>query len=257
MNESIDYAEMLEIPVSTLNVTKKRSRKRRGDDLKERVVEAVNERLEEPAPAAEAEDSVSAVENVTDYGDEAVAAAQNAPRRRFLDGKLLIGEFVAVLALCATILLTNIFWPESAINTFFAGILSPSETEEPVDERVYSELTLGSVVSDAAVVCQVNEDGLMTFTAECSVYAPYEGSVKNVAAAEDGTYTVEIGHTSSFSTVLSGLTYAYCAAGDEVYSNIPVGYSDGAAAVTVAMYDAGALIRSYTVGENNDIVWNA
>lgn len=29
MSENIDYAEMLEIPVSTLNVTKKRSRKKR------------------------------------------------------------------------------------------------------------------------------------------------------------------------------------------------------------------------------------
>ena len=30
MSETIDYAEMLEIPVSTLNVTKKRGKKRRA-----------------------------------------------------------------------------------------------------------------------------------------------------------------------------------------------------------------------------------
>ena len=49
MNEQLDYAEMLEIPVNTVNVTKKKSifkRKQKNqpqqDDIKERVVESVN-----------------------------------------------------------------------------------------------------------------------------------------------------------------------------------------------------------------------
>ena len=47
MSETIDYAEMLEIPVNTLNVTKKRSKRRKGPtELKEQVVETVNERVE-------------------------------------------------------------------------------------------------------------------------------------------------------------------------------------------------------------------
>ena len=51
MNEQLDYAEMLEIPVNTVNVTKKKSifkRKQKAapqDDIKERVVESVNERM--------------------------------------------------------------------------------------------------------------------------------------------------------------------------------------------------------------------
>ena len=52
MNEQLDYAEMLEIPVNTVNVTKKKSifkRKQKNqpqqDDIKERVVESVNERM--------------------------------------------------------------------------------------------------------------------------------------------------------------------------------------------------------------------
>ena len=59
MSETIDYAEMLEIPVSTLNVTKKRSKKKREPeaDLKERVVETVNERME-----GETEEERTAVE---------------------------------------------------------------------------------------------------------------------------------------------------------------------------------------------------
>ena len=49
MNGSIDYAEMLEIPVNTLNVTKKRGKKRRGEaeDLKERALGSVNEKVAE------------------------------------------------------------------------------------------------------------------------------------------------------------------------------------------------------------------
>lgn len=258
MSEQIDYAEMLEIPVSTLNVTKKKSRKKREPDLKERAVAAVNERAEgyeahtedalpPEAPAAEA--------NVVDYGEGAVP--EEKPRKKFLDSKLLVAEFAAVLGLVALILLTNIFWQDSAINTFFAGLVNPQEEAvQTIDERTYSELTLGSVVSDESVDCAVSDTGILSFTAECSVYAPYTGTVTNVSQGEDGLYTIEVGHTASFSSVSSGLTYAYFAAGDAVYPTIPIGYSDGSAQVSVALYDAGTLIQSYSVDENNDIVWD-
>ena len=67
---------------------------------------------------------------------------------------------------------------------------------------------------------------------------------------------MEIEHTTSFSTVIAGLTNVYVAAGDTAFSTLPVGYSAGETAVTVSMYDSGTLITSYTVGENNDIVWS-
>lgn len=256
MSEPIDYAEMLEIPVSTLNVTRKKSRKKREADLKDQALAAVNERAEvreEAAPPAE--DVPAAEENVVDYGEGAVP--EQKPRKKFLDSRLLVAEFAAVLGLVALILLTNIFWQDSAINTFFAGLVNPqSEAVQTVDERVYSELTLGAVVSDDSIECTVSDTGILSFTAEASVYAPYDGTVTNVSQGEDGLYTIEVGHTASFSSVLSGLTYAYLSAGDAVYATLPVGYSDGAAAVSVALYDAGTLIQSYSVDENNDIVWD-
>ena len=248
MSENIDYAEMLEIPVNTLNVTKKRSRKKKDaePDLKERVVERVNARVTrgergEPAySVAEPEEGTAQGENVVDYGEEA-QVFESAPQKpkKFLENKLL---------------LTNLFWQDSAINTFFRGLITPQETVQE-DNRVYSELTLGSVVSDAEIECTVSDTGVLTFTGACSVYAPYEGTVKNVAEA-DGLYTVEIEHTTSFSTVIAGLTHAYFAAGDEVFSTIPVGYTDGASAVSVTMYDAGTPISAYSVSETGDIVWN-
>ena len=262
MSETIDYAEMLEIPVNTLNVTKKRSRKKKdAPDLKERVVEQVNERVgrgEEADFSAAATDADGAArgENVVDYGEEA-QVFESAPQKskKFLENKLLLAEFIAVCALCATILLTNLFWQESAINTFFRGLMTPQETVQE-DDRVYSELTLGSVVSDAEIECTVSDAGVLTFTGACSVYAPYGGTVQSVAEA-DGLYTVEIEHTASFSTVIAGLSRAYIAAGDAVFSTIPVGYSDGASAVSVTMYDAGTPISAYSVSETGDIVWNA
>ena len=87
------------------------------------------------------------------------------------------------------------------------------------------------------------------------MYAPYGGTVQSVAET-DGVYTVEIEHTASFTSVITGLSSVYWAAGDTVYSTIPVGYSDGAGEVSVRMYDGGSLISAYSVNEENDIVWN-
>lgn len=255
MSETIDYAEMLEIPVSTLNVTKKRSKKKKEGEteLKDRVVESVNERV-----GAEPESPVASGENVTDYGEQPYAYAEEKPARahkKFLENRLLMAEFVAAIALCAAILLTNIFWPASAINTFFRGLIEGEPAAAAPDDRSYSELTLGSVVSDDGIVCSVSETGVLTFTGECSVYAPYGGTVQSVLENE-GTYTMEIEHTTSFSTVIAGLTSAYLVAGDAVYATIPVGYCAGGN-ISVSMYDGGTLISAYTVNENNDIVWNA
>ena len=125
MSENIDYAEMLEIPVSTLNVTKKRSRKKREPaELKEQVVESVNERLDTA-------DEVAEGENITDYGESRAVRETALPRKRFLENGLLVAEFVAVCVLCAAIVLTNLFWENSAINTFFRGLVQEEERSLP------------------------------------------------------------------------------------------------------------------------------
>ena len=47
MDEEMEYAEMLEIPVSTVNVTQKRGRKpKKQTDLKDKVITKVNEKSE-------------------------------------------------------------------------------------------------------------------------------------------------------------------------------------------------------------------
>ena len=115
------------------------------------------------------------IEDVTDYGEETAVK----PKKRFFDSRILIAEFVAVCALCAAILLTNIFMPNSAINTFFENIAGGTTETVKTDDRTYSELTLGRVVSDD-IACSVT-DGVLTFTGECSVYAPFGGKIANVS----------------------------------------------------------------------------
>ena len=265
MSERIDYAEMLEIPVSTVNVVRKKSKKKRAetDDLKDQVVKAVNERVsegdfsEEKSEEVLSETRYAASEDLSEeYDLEEPDAAPVKVKGKFFDSKILLAQFVAVLALAATIFLTNIVWKESAINTFFAGLLNPTDQSQSVDDdRIYSQLTMGSVVSDDDITCTVSDTGVLSFTGECSVYTPCDGKIVSVTE-KDGLYTVKIEHTKSFSTEISNLSTAYFAAGDKVFSTIPVGYTKGASPVSVSMFDNGNLIKSYTVNEANDIIWN-
>lgn len=248
MNEQLDYAEMLEIPVNTVNVVKKKSIfKRRQkqtepeiiqDDLrlKEQVVESVNERVGAYVESENVSDPPKVQKNalVKDRGSN-----------------ILIGEAIAVCVIAIAIFLTNFFIPNTVINTFLNSF---SETN--VKEPTYSEFTLAPVVSafsDAEVF--VSDSGVLSFTAEGSVYPICEGKVASIVE-ENGLYTVEIAHTSTFSSVITGLSNVYSARGTAVKTNIPVGYSNGENAVMVSMYDNGVLLNCYTISGEVP-VWNS
>ena len=71
--------------------------------------------------------------------------------------------------------------------------------------------------------------------------------------AETG-YSVEVKHSESFSTIMSGLDNVYFAVGDSVKANIPLGFSDGEGEVRVMFYSNGSLINQCVVGENG-LAW--
>ena len=92
MNEEIEYAEMLEIPVSTVSVTEKRGRLRKNKgDLKEKLISRVNKKAarEESRKTYPIQDEYAETENVARSGGEtkrfsgnesaAAYAAENAP----------------------------------------------------------------------------------------------------------------------------------------------------------------------------------
>lgn len=245
MDEELNYAEMLEIPVETVTVKhreKKRRREREEEpDLGQKLVDQVNDRMETDDPA---------------YAESTQIERDLAPRKRSKAAhRVLIAEFVAVCALCAVIFLSNIFMTDSAINTFVRGLFRGT-TAEAADTRQYSDFTLSPVVNGYEdVEIAVSETGVMTFTAKSSVYPPCAGKLSSVNGNAESGYTVEIKHSDSFSTIISGLDTVYAAEGEKLYANIPVAYSDGEGAVRVMFYSNGALITGYTVNGNN-IAWS-
>lgn len=233
--QELDYAEMLEIPVSTVTVTKKKSLFRRKeqqpkDDLKERVVDSVNERVNERAGA------YVEAENLTDPPAEPVKALKFGRDR---ESVILFSEIAAVCLIAMAIFLTNILMPNSAINTFLTSILNPvEETFEPS----YTDLTLSSVVSsfsDADIY--ISDDGILTFTEKGTVYPICDGKISSINE-QNGAYIVKIAHTSTFSSVITGLTNVYSAKGDSVKANLPFAYSDGSGEVSVSLYDGDTLL---------------
>lgn len=266
--QEIDYADMLEIPVSTMSVTKKKSKKKKEEvELKDKVVEAVNERVEGVLMDSIVEygeenttvlDGGNALPPIRTPKDKKVKKEKNNGEnafKKFLNSKLLLAEFIVICVLVGTIFLTNVFYQNSAINTFFSNMFGGNTQAEAVDNRSYDKLTLGGIVNDATITCSITDKGVMTVKAKCSIYAPHDGKIEKTEKLNNGTYAVTVAHTTKFSTVFTGLTYAYGENGSAVCATIPIGYTDGSNEVQVTMYNEGAIISSYTVNSDNSIVW--
>ncbi|MBO5327898.1 MAG: hypothetical protein J6B04_01850 [Clostridia bacterium] len=243
MNEELDYAEMLEIPVNTVKVVKKKSlfsRKKQpdtADEIKTQLIDSVNERVGDYV----------FTEDLTEInsGEEPIKTKKSK-----LD-IALIAETVAVCVLAIGIFATNIFMPNSAINTFINYF---SATNQP--EAAYTDFTLSPVVSDFNdVEITVSESGVISFTDKCAVYPVCEGKVAAVYQNQ-GVYTVEIAHTSNFSSVVTGVDNVYYQVGETVKSGVPVAYSSGDSQVQISMYNDGTLLNCYTLSGTLP-VWNS
>lgn len=256
MDDEIDYAEMLEIPVETVTVKRRESRKPRHEaqngDLSEQLVAEVNERMEE---APEEELAPEAAEPDPNFAESKQIERSEKPvkAKKPWMKKLLIGELAAVAGLCAVIFFTNIFMVDSAINTFVRGLFQGETTT--ADNREYSDFKLTPVVGDSVdAALTVSETGVLSFTATCSVYSPATGTVSKVNGSKETGYTIEVKHSDNFSTIISGLDTVYLAEGDKVMHTLPVGYTDGDGAVNVMMYSGDTLLNCYSA-ENNKLAW--
>jgi hypothetical protein len=316
MNEEIEYAEMLEIPVSTVNVVHKNGAKKRKTQtvetlapneraLKESVIAQVNEsaqqtedivqelNTEETQSMQEAEDGLLAdtamlVESVNGgsiqfddvperidtvrlyserereqmresqmypdgYAEETDEAFyQNKKEKRL---RLVLGaEFAIACALCGGIFLTNVFMPNSAINTFFRALDGASTAQ--ADTRTYADFTLSGVVNDFSnAEISVSPTGIVSFTDACCVYPVADGKVSEVTQNQDGTYTMKIAYSDLFTGVFGGLDYVYYNQGDEVKANVPIGYSEGETEVQMTMYSGGTLLKCFELTEEYCLAW--
>jgi hypothetical protein len=231
MKEELDYAEMLEIPVSTVNVVKKKSifkRKNsqpdREENLKDMVVESVNERA----------GAYVAAEDLTDIPKPQKGVTKTKPDKASI---VLISETVAVAIFALAIFLTNVFLPTSAINTFLSSFYKTSE-----NVPTYSEFTLTSIVGDFSdTEISISNSGVMSFKGEECVYPVCDGTVSKVYE-NGGLYTVEIEHSTSFTSVVTGLSSVYSEVGEAVAANLPMGYTNGENEVKVSLYNGGELL---------------
>ena len=333
MDEEMEYAEMLEIPVSTVNVTKKKTRKsKKSTDLKEQVISKVNvaspantntvnsaneetpsqggitapnlcatyQTAQDNPSAAEFSENLVIVESspiaiprkkkqpffsrvfgktedtwedefsqpqpknlsqnaeddslpIYNYNLWKQSKESNSTAQEKRHSLIVAIEFAACFALCLGIFLTNVFLPSSAINTFFRSL---NATEDPVDTRTYTDFSLSSILSEEDAELTLSEAGILSFTEAGCVYPAADGTVDSVTQNSDGTWTVKIAHSATFSEVISGLSYASCSQGSAVKANIPLGYSDGNAEVQVSMYDSGALLNCFYVTESGNLAWS-
>lgn len=241
MNEEQSYAEMLEIPMESVTVNRKERKRKAEADLQEQLVQEVNDRMQ-------AQDDPA-------YAESTPIAREEAYSRRQTWGKrILLGEFIAVCVLCATIFFTNIFMPNSAINVWVRDLVQGS-AQTALDNRTYSEFTLSPIVNRTVdTEIAVSDTGVLSFTAKASVYSPVDGTLKAVNGNAETGYSVEVKHSESFSTIMSGLDNVYFVVGDSVKANIPLGFSDGEGEVRVMFYSNGSLINQCVVGENG-LAW--
>lgn len=289
MNEEIEYAQMLEIPVSTINLVKKKKRaKKTKTDLKEDLIARVNERMQYAPPemaAAQADERILQEQAARQTPTQASETAQtppvfvisdedapatasetftisleNAPKMerkkplKLTSEHVLTAEFAAACVLCGGIFLTNVFMPNSAINTFFRSF---SGGQSAVAEKNYYEFDMQSVLGEITQgEIELSPTGVLTVKAKGCIYPALDGNVTSVTEVDGGAWEMRVGYTDEFYGVISGLDEVYYKAGDRVRSNIPVGYSDGNGSITVSLYSGGALLNCFTLDENGCPVWN-
>ena len=324
MNEEIEYAEMLEIPVSTINVVRKKRRRKRMNGqndaatslsmpetittpthatLRDSVIAQVNGKMEnqtvEPltqaivggqdtvdAPLlAESENSegylsfdpepdrlrtvrlyasgeMHEIETEREQGEEMAENYQNDGTRYAMNTQKHVSRGVRIFlnaqlalacALCGAIFFTNVFLPNSAINTFFRAIHTP---RVETTAKHYSEFDLAPIVSlrsDAQL--NLSSAGVLSFTDDCCVYPAANGTIKEILRTDEGLYTVKVSYTDTFTGIFYGLDTVYYGVGEEVKANVPVGYTAGNTEVQVTMYADGDLLNCFELTEENCLAW--
>ncbi|MBR6687617.1 MAG: hypothetical protein IKL77_02570 [Clostridia bacterium] len=157
-------------------------------------------------------------------------------------------QVAAIFVLAVGILLTNLFWQDSGINNILRSAFL--KQEETVDERDYTQFTALCPTKGQMQV----ENGVITITEQGAVYSPANGTVLSVDKIND-KYTITIGHSDKYKTVICGADYVYSAVGESVFTSTPVCYAlDGG--VEVTMYNSGAIISAFSITDGQ-VVWQS
>lgn len=257
MNDGTEYARLIGIPSPSCEyVTKK---KKPSFFRKKSLIKKVNDELDE-TKTSESESSRLAVcegdcEKCLDHGECACKTdcdGENThadKHERRLSG-IITAQVVAALMLVAAIIVTNVFWENSGMNSLIRSVFGQETTDEIADERVYSDFSLNLPVKSEGVTLV---KGVISVVGEYSLYPVCEGTVDNIVKNENGTYTVTVKHSESFSSVIEGADLVYFSEGDKVNKNVPVCHTSEKA--SVYLYDGESLLTDFAATENS-IVFN-
>ena len=266
MDNSIEYAKMIEVPVCTCEY----SFKRKKPFFKKKLLKAVNARLakknensgEEKNAFNASEDDFLTLNNLDEnknqaqeqisYDEEStlpVVYDKVKAKREKRFNAVISAQVVAVFALVSAIILTNLFWENSAMNTLFKSVFQSEHGA--TTELEYDDFTLTLPIADVSGVAL--ENGVITISGEYSLYPVCDGKVAKVDRAENGTYTITVTHSESFSSVIEGLDMVYFAEGEEISRHMPVGYVKNSA--RVYLYNGASLLTDYATVENS-IIFN-
>jgi len=174
---------------------------------------------------------------------ENVSRKKEVVEKRGFD--VISAQIIVIFMLVISILLTNVFWENSAINVFIRNMFSKNQEVA----LKYTDFAPTFSMNDVTVSLT---DGVITANGEGTVYSPLGGEVEEVSLLEDGTYKMTIKHTDSFKTILEGISYPYYEVGSTVYSTCPVGYSNKT--LIAKMYNNNVLITNYVL-ENGNVIW--
>ena len=236
----MEYLKMLEVPVNSCDVVIKPSKRKRKNVVDE-VIDKVNN-TNETKPKRRA----PKLKNYNKQVKEVTATNKESETVSVKSSKfdIISVQVVAIFTLIVGIILTNIFWEDSGMNNLMRQVFGNTTVKNTATYSSFSPLS-PSKTEDVVL-----QDGVMTIPSG-SVYSPCDGVVENVSE-NDGVYTVTIKHSDSFSTVISGIELCYLSKNENVFSNVPVGYSSKE--INVSMFDNNVTITSYIISEN-EILW--
>ncbi|MBO7149447.1 MAG: M23 family metallopeptidase [Clostridia bacterium] len=264
MNEKLQYATMLEIPVSTCSVSSVKQKKKRfarkkkvnDEQIKEQLLNKINsEEIAEGQTVLEdhyIEEQSQLQETQTDFEQvESTANVYSSKPKKKRFAFNIVGVQLAIIGvLIGAIFLTNAVYEDSGINVFLRNVFGMESSA--VDTREFDDFT--PVINMGDNYNLSLENGVITFAGEGSVYSACDGVVQSVIKGEDDKYTLEIAHSENFKSIISGVERVYVKEGDMVKAKIPVGYLEPDGATMCFMGSSGEIIEDYQIA-NDTVVW--
>lgn len=255
-DNSIEYAKMIEIPTSSCEYVFKRKKRFFN---KKSLIKKVNQDIDQNSTDSDGDfcetaNGLNACDNCNQNsencnGDVNDLVLKSKPdKKEKVKSNIIKAQIIAVFALSVAIILTNVFWENSGMNQLFKSVFSTDAKTQ--DDRTYQDFSLNLPVKSEGVTLL---DGVLYIEGEYSVYPVCEGSIKSVTRANDGSFTVTVYHSESFSSVIEGADFVYFAEGDKVNANVPVCHTSKSA--KIYLYDNGTLLTDYLAIENS-IVFN-